>query len=59
MTTELEDVILKLKEHIRDRAEIMSARPTYLLINCNLMKWADRLINPWKGRRARWLRTKK
>lgn len=55
----LRDAILRIKDDIRDKAEVMSMRPTYLLVRVDLIKWADRLVNPWKGKRAKWLTTKR
>ena len=55
----LTDAILSIKQSIRDRAEIMSMRPTHMLVRCDLIKWADRLLNPWKGKRAKWLASKR
>ena len=55
----LREAILKIKEGIQDKAEMMSARPTYLLVRVDLIKWADRLVNPWKGNRAKWLTNKR
>ena len=55
----LKDAILKIKQHVRDRAEVMSIAPTHMLVRVDLIKWADRLVNPWKGKRAAWLKGKK
>ena len=55
----LREAILKIKEQVRDKAEVMSARPTHLLVRADLVKWADRLVNPWKGKRVKWLAAKR
>lgn len=55
----LENAIIEIWKHTRDRGEVVSMKPTLLLIQPWLYRDADRLINPWKGRRARWLATKR
>lgn len=55
----LENAIIEICKHTRDRGEVISTKPTTLLIQPLLYREADRLINQWKGRRARWLATKR
>ena len=54
----LTDAILRLKQ-MADRGEILHTKPRYLLIPSHAFWFVDRLLNPWKGKRARWLVTKR
>ena len=55
----LEEVILQIRGFARNKYDVIAVRPTHLLINTSLWRRADRLANPWKGKRAKWLKAKR
>ena len=55
----LTDAILKLKQMATEREEIIHTKPRYLLFPSHALWFLDRLFNPWKGERAKWLSKKR
>lgn len=54
----LEECLIKVRQATADRDGLIDRQPSYMFVHWDYLHWADRLLNPWKGKRAKWLTTK-
>ena len=56
------DSLAKVLEDIQrmyDERPEMNLRPSHILIQSKYIRLADRLLNPWRGHRAQWLKRRR